>query len=299
MHPHQPRFHWVATPPPGAGTPAPPRRRGPYTGPPAYRTPPRWGFPALAWRWPTAVSGLDVEEPTPVDRVRGRGRLAASALWMLAAVALLATGAEVWRYALLLMSRGGALSAGLVEVSDSLVVTGAVLSLVAGFLAVLSSLWWFFTARRLAADTAGYAPPRPDWHLLPSMVIPLVNLVVPGSVVAELEHAVLGRPAGERPRPTPLVRWWWAAWVANAVLFTLAVVWHYRTGVQAEADGVLLTAAANLSAAALAIATEAVVSRFTALLAPIDTTEVRRLRVVKVNAEPDLTLRARPATARR
>ncbi|EWC62853.1 putative conserved membrane protein [Actinokineospora spheciospongiae] len=299
MQPHRPRFDWVATPPPGAGAPPARPRRGPYTGPPAYRTPPRWGFPALAWRWPTAVSGLDADEPAPVDRLRRRGRLASSALWMLAAVALLAAGAEAWRYVLLLLSRDGALSRGVVEVSDSLVVTGAVLALVAGLLALLGAVWWLFTARRVAADVAGYDPPRPDWQVLPALVVPLVNLVVPGSLLAELEHAVLRRPEAERPRPSPLVRWWWAAWAASVVLFTVTVVWRFRSGVQAEADGVLLNVLTDLAAAALAIATEVVVARFSALLAPVDANEVRRVRVVRVNGAPELGLRPRPATSRR
>lgn len=299
MQPHRPRYEWVATPPPGAGAPAPRPHRGPYTGPPSYRTPPRWGFPALAWRWPTTVSGLDADAPAPIDRLRSRGRLAASALWMLAAVALLAFGAEVWRYVLLLLSRDGALSRGVVEVSDSLVVTGAVLALVAGALSLLGTVWWLFTARRIAGEVAGYSAPRPDWQVLPSLVVPLVNLVVPGSVLAELEHAVLRRPSAERPRPSPLVRWWWAAWVVSVVLFVVTIVWRYRSGVQAEADGVLLNALTDLAAAWLAVMTELVVARFTALLAPVDAGEVRRVRVIRVNGAPELGLRPRPATAPR
>ncbi|WP_424183704.1 DUF4328 domain-containing protein [Actinokineospora sp. G85] len=299
MHPPQPRLRWVATPPPGSEPPRPLGGPGPYLGPPAYRTPPRWGFPTLAWRWPKAVAGIDEPLLSPVDRLRRRARTASIALWLLAAIAVVATLAEGWRYALLLLSSDGALSRDTVDLSDSLVVTAGFLTLATSLLAVVSTVWWLLTARAVAADVAGYDPPRPDWAVLPSLVAPLVNLVVPGSIVAELEHAILRRDPGERPTPTPLVRWWWATWVLGAVLLTLTIIWRFRTGAQAEADGVVLSALTNATAAAVAILSELIVSRFTALLAPVDITTTRRLRVVSVKGAPETTLRPRPAHAPR
>ncbi|MFC7618492.1 DUF4328 domain-containing protein [Actinokineospora soli] len=289
----EPHLRWVATPPPGA-YPAPrPARRVRYPGPPAYRTPPRWGFPALAWRRPTSIPGLG--DATPPPRVRARATLAQTVLWTLALVALLAAVAEVVRYALLVRARTTALDRGTVVLSDTLVVTGATLSLIAGAGAVAATAWWLVAARRAGAEQAGYEPARPDWQLLPSLLVPGVNLVVAGAVVAELEHAALSRPADARPRPTRLVLWWWIAVAACGLLFAAAVAWRFRSGVQAQADGVLVTAASDLAAAVAAALTALVVGRLTGLLAPVDPASVPRLRVVRVSAEPDTARRERPA----
>lgn len=299
---HPPRLRWEATPPPGAYPPPEPRRPARYLGPPAYRTPPRWGFPALAWRWPTSVPGVGPAggDPAPSDRVRTRGRLAVSALWTLAVVATLAAGAEVWRYALLVRSRTSALPRDVVTLSDTLVVTGSVLSLAAGAIAVTAAVLWLFPARVVAAAQAGYLPARPDWVLLPALLVPGVNLVLAGAIAAELEHAALRRPVDARPTPGGLLRAWWITAAAGGLLFAATVLWRFRDGVQAQADGVLLTAATDLAAAAVAVLTALVIARLSALLAPIDPTAVRFLRVVRVAGAPEPPLRAhRPADARR
>ncbi|GLW92039.1 DUF4328 domain-containing protein [Actinokineospora globicatena] len=294
-------YEWVATPPPTNQAPEAPRLRLPYLGPPRYRTPPRWGFPALAWRWPTAVVGIGALEEASgaVERVRGRARFAASALWLLAAVAVIAAGAEVWRYVLLLDSRTGALSRSVVQWSDSLVTTGAVLSIAAGIISAATVLWWLHAAREAAAETAGYAPAREDWRLLPGLLLPGPNLIVPGAVLAELEHAILRRPAEDRPRPSPLLTTWWIAWAASGLLFATTLLWRLHTSVQAQADGVLLSAATNLTAAAVAILTIRLVDRLSLLLAPIAPSSVRRLRVVRVKTQDAPTRAPRPTTATR
>ncbi|WP_026426079.1 DUF4328 domain-containing protein [Actinokineospora inagensis] len=292
-------YEWVATPPPGSGVSSTPRVRLPYLGPPSYRTPPRWGFPALAWRWQTAVPGAAEDLSSPVERVRSRARLAVSALWVLAAVGLIAAGAEVWRYVLLLQSRTGALSRNIVQLSDSLVVTGSVLSVCAGILSALATLWWVQAARLAAAETAGYLPAREDWRLLPGLVVPGPNLVVPGAVLAELEHAILRRPADVRPTPTGLMWTWWLTWVANWLLAVFTLLWRFRDSVQAQADGVILTTLTNLAAVTLAVLTLRLVSRFSLLLAPMDPTSVRRLRVVQVDGAPTPTRVPRPTTSAR
>ncbi|GAA2989939.1 DUF4328 domain-containing protein [Actinokineospora diospyrosa] len=293
-----PGYDWVATPPPTAKAPEPPLRL-PYLGPPRYRTPPRWGFPALAWRWPTAIAGAAEEGASPVERVRGRARLAASALWLLAAVAVIAAGAEVWRYALLVQSRTGALSRTVVQWSDSLVTTGAVLSFAAGLLSLATVLWWLHAARRAATELAGYHPARDDWQLVPGILIPGINLIVPGAVLAELEHAILRRPADERPNPSPLLKAWWITWAASGLLFTATLLWRLNTSAQSQADGVLLTAFLDLTAAATAVLTIRLVDRLSLLLAPINPSTVRRLRVVRIDTTGDPVRTSRPTTAAR
>jgi hypothetical protein len=282
---------WEATPPPGRPPFLPPRREQRYYGPPAYRSTPRWGFPALAWRWPTSVPGTNTRAPVTMERVRATAAAAVVTLWLLAAAVVFAAGGEVWRYVLLVRSKNGALSKTTVDTSDALVVTGAILAITIGVIALGATVWWVFLARSAAADLAGQDPARPDWQVLMYLFIPGVNLVVPFSVLAELEHAVSRRPVGVRPRPHRLLLWWWGAWVLSALLFAGTLLWRLRNNVQAQADGVLLNVATYLAAAAVAVLTVLVVRRLTTLLAPVNPTHMRLMRVISVAGAPDPPLR--------
>ncbi|GDY31172.1 hypothetical protein GTS_28050 [Gandjariella thermophila] len=296
------RVDWVATPPPGAQPPRFAPRRLPYTGPPSYPATPRWGFPLLVWRWPTALPPVPGSSASvsPVDRARATGAAAVQALWITAALCLTAACGEGWRYTLLLASRYGALSGAVVSLSDALVITTGVVSVLAALLSLLLAVLWLRRAREVAALAAGFAPPRPDWQVVLGLLLPGINLVVPGSALAELEHAALGRPAATRPTPSRLVLLWWGAWVVGVLLFVLTVLWSFRGGVQAAADGVLLHAVNDLAAAALAVLTIRVVHWINGLIGPVDTHRVRRARVVRVTGAPPPPLRpARPAGVRR
>ena len=288
---------WVATPPPGALPYAPPRRLR-YLGPPSYVSPPRWGFPALAWRWPTSVPGTPTRTPVSVERVRAAAGYARGVLWVLAVSTLFAAGAEIWRYVLLVRSKTGALPRAEVSTSDALVLAGGIFSITIAVFAVILTLLWLSLARAVAADLGGRDPARPDWQVGLGLIIPGLNLVIAGSVLAELEHAVLRRPTFDRPRPSRLVLSWWLTWVGSGLLCLATVLWRLRSGVQSQADGVLWTAATYLAATAVAVLTARVIRRLTTLLAPIDTTGVRLMRVIKVDGAPDPPLRpGRPAGA--
>ncbi|MCP2170460.1 DUF4328 domain-containing protein [Goodfellowiella coeruleoviolacea] len=289
---HHVAHDWVASPPPGAYPRRPARHAPRYSGPPAYPVPPRWGFPLVTWRWPTSLPGTAWDEANPVDRVRMLTGAVRNALLFTAAMAGWAAGSEIWRYVLLVLSRYGPLSEGLVTTSDAMVVASSLLAVVAAVLAAVLLLLWSQRARQAAAVNAGYALSRPQWQLVVGLLVPGVNLVLPGSALAELEHAALRRPAGERPRPSRLVLGWWAAWVAGAVLCVLTLGWAFRDGVQAMADGVLLHAVTDLAAVAVAVATLLVVRRISALLAPVDLASVRLMRVIRVQGAPEPPLRA-------
>ncbi|MFI9008730.1 DUF4328 domain-containing protein [Actinosynnema sp. NPDC053489] len=287
------RVDWVASPPPGAY----PHRRGDaprraYTGPPSYPVPPRWGFPLLAWRWPTSVATDDDRPAGTVDQAQRAARTAAHALGLAALTAVWAAGSEVWRYVLLLLSRYGALSATTVGVSDAMVVASSVVTVVAAAAALVLTLLWLRRARDAAAAEAGYGPSRSDREVLVGLVVPGVNLVVPGSVLAELEHAALRGPATARPSPSRLIRWWWGLWAGTGLFTAFTVAWGFRSSVQALADGVLLHAVADLLAAALAVLTAVVVRHVTTLLLPVDAGAIRRMRVVDVKDAPTPVLRA-------
>ncbi len=258
-------MQWVAEPPPDSRPPVLPRYRARYSGPPRYRALPRWGFPARPWVPPS--SG----EPAAPEPLQGARSLLAGIvplLWATAAVALLAGAAEIWRYALLVASREGALRAGVVAASDALVVAAGtvapILAAVAGGLTVV----WTLRASRAAADRGGVEPSRGPRAIVLGWLVPGLNLSVPGSVLAEIEHTALDRPAGERPRPSRLLLVWWALWVAGALLAATVLLWSMREGVQARADGVLLHALLDLVAAATAVATAVLITRLTHLLGP-------------------------------
>ncbi|ANZ42730.1 hypothetical protein BBK82_14080 [Lentzea guizhouensis] len=286
------RVDWVATPPPGAyPQPASRAQRLRYGGPPRYPAPPRWGFPLLAWRWPTAV--LDTaERADSVDGVRRLGRTAQNTLWLVAFVAVWAALSEVWRYVLLAMSRFGALSVNVVNTSDAMVVSSSAILLVGWPLALLFTVLWVRRARNVAATIVGYGPSRSNRSALIGLLVPGVNLVVPGSVLAELEHAVARRPAGERPRPSRLLLWWWGLWAASGVLFVITVLWMLRDSTQAQADGVLLHALGNLVLAGVQVTTALMIRRITTLLLPVDAASVRLMRVLEVKDAPAPPLRA-------
>ena len=290
---------WVATSPHRSARR--PRRRLPYLGPPSYTEPPRWGFPPLAWRWPTTVPGARAGTGTPVtvERVRAVGGHATAMMWAVASLSVLAAAGEIWRYVLLLQSREGALSDGVVGTSDAVVTIPAVLALAFAALGGAVVIWWLHLARHAAAEAAGETPHRRDWQVLVYLLFPGLNLAMAGVILSELEHHVLHRPPEHRPTPTRATLIWWTAWLASGLLFTLTIIWHFRNGVQAQADGVILSALTDLTAATVAVLTALTVRRLVALMAPVDPGRLRQLRVLSVKDAPDPELRPRPAHSRR
>ena len=265
------RAGWTATPPDGA---RPERSSGGagrgYTGPPAYPAPPRWGFPPVAWRRPLPFARRP--GPDPVERTSALSGALLPLLSATAAVAAVAAVGEVLRYVLLVLSRDRALPRPLVIASDALVGAAGGLSVPLGAAAVVVAFLWLLRAREAATARTGLASARPDWQVLLGVVVPGVNLAVPGSVLAELEHAALTaeRAAGDRPRPTRLVLAWWASWAVCLVLAGTAFLWGFRSGTQAMADGVLLHAWSDLAVCVLALLTARVVSYLVRLLVPPD-----------------------------
>ncbi len=290
---------WVATSPHRTGRQ--PRRRLPYLGPPAYTEPPRWGFPPLAWRWPTTVAGAyrGTAVPVTVERVRAVGGHAVALMWAVAALSVLAAAGEIWRYVLLVRSRGGALSDGVVATSDAVVTIPSILALAFAGLGGAVVVWWLRLARHAAAEAAGRTPHRGDWQVLVYLLVPGLNLAMAGVILAELEHHVLHREPDRRPEPTRATLILWSAWVVSGLLFTLTIIWRYRDGVQAQADGVLLSALTDLAAATVAVLAALTVRRLSTLLAPVDPKRLRQLRVLRVTDAPDPELRPRPANSRR
>ncbi|WP_114451591.1 DUF4328 domain-containing protein [Halopolyspora algeriensis] len=291
----------MATPPGGQ---RPPRRRSAlrrYTGPPSYPSVPRWGFPQVAWRWPLALPNRTRVDPA--ERVQSLSATATSVLWTTAGLAGVATAAELWRYALLLRSRNEALSRSLLAFSDALVITAGMLTWVVGMLSGVAVVLWALRARACAAARAGVRPARSDAEFVAGVLVPGLNLFVPGSALAELEHTALVpehvRDPGTRPKPSWLVRLWWSAWAASVVLGWVTFLWGFTEGVQALANGVVLHAWTNAAVVVLAVVTIRVVKYLTRLLVPVDTTAIPRLRVLGVRGAPTPPRPERSAVAPR
>lgn len=295
----QPRQRWVASVPHGVSRRQRVRRKLPYLGPPSYGSTPTWGFPALAWRWPTTVPGAAGREPVTVDRVHSVAGHAAAMMWTVAVLGVLAAAGEVWRYVLLVRSRTGALSTRLVSTSDAVVTIAASLAMAFAVIALVVALWWLHLARHAAADVAEQRPPRPDWQVYVYLLVPGLNLAMAGVILAELEHVVLRRPVTERPTPTRATKVWWAVWAGSGLLFAVTVAWRFRDSVQAHADGVVLSALTDLAAAAVAVLTALTIRRLTSLLAPIDPRSVRFMRVLRVEGAPEPPLRETKVTPSR
>lgn len=295
----RPLVEWEATPPGGPRPVRPRRRPRRYTGPPAYPAVPRWGFPMLAWRWPLALPAH--RRVDPVERAEAVAATALPALWTTAVLGLLAGFAEFWRYLLLLRSRDSALGRMTLAISDALVGTTGVVLLLLGLFTGVVVVLWALRARQAAAEAVGVRNARPDWQVVAGVLVPGLNLFVPGSALAELEHTALvtegARERGARPRPSVLVRLWWAAWIANLLLGWTAFAWRWRTGVQAMADGVVLHVWNDLLVALLAVLTALVVRYLMRLLVPLDPTELKRLRVLATRGAPPPTKAPRPAGA--
>jgi hypothetical protein len=230
-----------------------------------------------------AVSGRPLNaKGNAAEQMRGLAAVAVPLLGLTGMLALVTAGAEAWRYALLLDSRVDAVLAGPLHVSDALVVVGGVVSLLCSILAGAVTLGWVVHACTTAAAAAGVTPPRRSWQLIAGALVPGVNLVVPGAVLAELEHAALGKDPGRRPQPSRLILGWWVLWVTSVLLAGITLLWNLRHGVQAHADGVLLHVGTDLVAGAVAITTIVVVQRLTRLLSPAWLASARRMVVVRV-----------------
>jgi hypothetical protein len=289
------RTHWVATAPPNTPTRSRPRRvRGGYTPPAPYRSRPPWSFPPSVWIVPAPTAP---PVPPPVRDLRSVTVLAA----VTAALYLVAAGAEIWRFVLLVRGRTEVLYEPAVRFSDALVTAAgwaALLAAVATLLAALPA-----TARTIdfAARRAGVQPVRTDAQRLRLLLIPGWNLYGAGVVLSEIdgllrlpsqpEHAPERRRFGWRRadlpdvetrtgpapstgpavelRPRRLVGWWWICWVVNGVLAAAVLTRALIPGdLQSQADLVELHIVLDLVAAAVAILTTVLVSRWRRLATP-------------------------------
>lgn len=264
-------LEWVATPPDPGVLPAQARPRPAaapaqgYSGPPRYRSVPRWGLPVGPWRTPSHPD----DDPVPaLDRARWLAGQLIPVLWVTVVVNVVAAVAEMWRYGLLLASRTDALSPVAVDWSDAMVWFAGWSSVAAVIAAGVLTISWSVWAYRAAAERSGTRPWRSRRWILAGWLVPGWNLAAPGSLLAETEHAALELPPHRRPSPSRQLLVWWVLWGASVLLAVLALVWRFRSGTQALADGVVLHIWADVLAAVTAWWTIGLVRWLTALLEP-------------------------------
>jgi len=284
----RPRFErtpgprWMASPPPGGPTTAPkaPRPVRPYEGPPSYRRTgfPRWGFPPVVWR--------AAPDPAPAERPVDPGPGLRRGIWLAvlaAAAALLAAGAEIWRFVLMLQGRTLVLDGSVVRASDILVAAAGILAPLTALLALVYAVPVLTRTNAAAARRHGRAPSRSLPAVAARVLVPVWNIYGAGQIVTEIDRMLPDRPdparadaddapasgqAGRPSRASTLTLCWWICWVVSAILVIVTLARGFGGSLQAIADTVELHIAVDLFAAVVAGLGAAIFSRFRRLLAP-------------------------------
>ncbi len=235
-------FRWVARRPRSKS----PRVQSPVA-PPASATPryeqiPRWGL-------------IDNPVPKKSDDPSRRERWAESApglLTLTMALLALACVAELFRYGILLYNRTRLVNPRALMASDALVVFAEVASIIIGVSAAVAVVSWLVVRRSEHFARAGSRDPRRATTMYLGSLVPVLSLVMPGVYLTELVDV---RGGIERTKLLTLVRIWWAVWVLDWALVLTVTLWRFRDSLQAEADGVLLSAVGAVVAAAVAFST--------------------------------------------
>nr|WP_240189245.1 DUF4328 domain-containing protein [Nakamurella flavida] len=189
-----------------------------------------------------------------------------------AVLAVIAAGAEAWRFALLLAGRTQVLSGSVVRVNDALVTSAGLVLLVAAVATAVAAVPVLVRLHGDAARRSGRLPSRRPGEVAGWLLAPVANLYGAGVIVGEIDARLIVRAADPEPpggaRPSRLVSVWWAAWVLNGVLVLAALVRGSAGSLQAVADTVELHVAVDLTAALVAGLGAAVLGRFARLLTP-------------------------------
>ncbi|AYF74724.1 DUF4328 domain-containing protein [Nocardia yunnanensis] len=246
-------YRWVARPP-GRKTPAPqPVRRPAAPQTPRYHQIPRWG---LQDRPPLAA-------PAPRRPLAALGDRVTTALYATAGVFVVAALAELGRYGILLRNRTRLIPSWLLWISDAAVTVSSIVAMAVALATAVTLVGWLAETRRAAYAAAGELDPRSARSLVLGCVIPVANLVWPGVFLTEA--ARLRIAGGADPRLLRAVRIWWAAWLLNALLVLVSVLYRFASTLQVRADGVLASMWTDLVAAGVAVASLGLVRAFAGL----------------------------------
>ncbi|NNH74014.1 DUF4328 domain-containing protein [Nocardia uniformis] len=232
-------YRWVARPPGRKNRPAQAARRPVSWSTPRYPQIPRWGLHEMPPRDATAQSGR-------LERLSAHVPLL---LTLTAGIFIAAGLAEFGRYAILLRNRTRLIEPWLLTTSDVTVYFTALLALVSALITAVAVVGRLIEVRRAAYTAAGKRDPRSPTTLALGCLVPGANLLWPGVFLTEVVRV------RQDPRLLKPVRIWWGVWIFNAFMVVGALLWRIPGTLQAQADGVLWTAVADLVAAAVAVLT--------------------------------------------
>lgn len=284
-----PLQRWVAHPPAGGPTtpvtrPLP--REQPYLGPPAYRGGhPRWSFGPMVWHEIPPAGDADGRDD-PTGALRWVGWLSV----VTAAAALLAAGAEVWRFVLMLQGRTMVLSGSIVRASDVLVAISALAVACLALLTASMAVPVVVRTHAAAARRLGRAPSRRPRDIVLRLVIPGWNVYGAGQILTEIDRTLdllrvradaqeVSASAAAKPSATPttgtagqtaraslLTISWWLSWILSAALIVATLARGLGGSLQAIADTVELHIAVDVLAALVTGLGAGVAFRFARLL---------------------------------
>ena len=284
-----PLQRWVAHPPAVGGPANPgttaaklrkprgPRRVRPYAGPPSYRGGhPQWAFPPVVWR-----NLPDRDPAVPVDDPADALKWSAGLSVLTSVAALVAAGAEIWRFVLLLEGRALVLSGSVVRSSDVLVAASGLAVLTFAVLMAVFAVPALVRTHHAAARRLGCEPSRSGPGIVARLLVPIWNIFGAGQIVTEIDRMLArfrsrktseirsdqssaAEPAAQPAtvRSSWLVKAWWLGWIISALLIIATLARGFGGSLQAIADTVELHIAVDLAAAVVAGLAAVILLRF-------------------------------------
>ncbi len=258
------RARWVARRPPETLPPAPLPPAAPRPTP-RYAYLPRWGLrqdfvPPAAPRAP-ATAAWAAATPRVV--------------WIAVAVLLIAAAAELATYLLLMVNRTRLVPGWSALTVDAAALLAGLASWPAVGVAAVTLGCALVEHRRRAYARLATVDPRPAWQVVAGCAVPIVGFFAVPLLLLELlgaqnriaEHEDGVAAAGPPDVPSDdrrrlFIRWWWAGWVALTIVTVGCAAWRYVGGdLQHVADGVALTIAVDVAAAAFLVVTRVLLDR--------------------------------------
>jgi hypothetical protein len=183
---------------------------------------------------------------------------------------LVAAGAEIWRFALMLEGRKLVLSGDVVRASDVLVAASGLAVVLAALLTVAVAVPTLLRTHVAAARRLGWEPSRSPRGIVARLLVPFWNVYGAGQIVTEIDgmlSAAAGdAPEGDRPRASRLTAVWWLSWIVSSVLMIATLARGFGGSLQAIADTVQLHICLDVVAAVVAGLGAAMLHRFARLL---------------------------------
>nr|WP_225443564.1 DUF4328 domain-containing protein [Lolliginicoccus lacisalsi] len=140
--------------------------------------------------------------------------------------------------------------------SDLLVVTLACTALLFAIGTVLACAAWLVEHRRQWFAREGLKDPRRPRVQFLASVLPPFTLFYPGTLLGELIHRETERDRENHDvaASAVLLRAWWPLWIVTWACAIASAAWRIADTIQAQANGILFAALANVLAAGCAIA---------------------------------------------